>query len=403
MPRDFSLVVAARFLFSFAVQIQAVVIGWQVYDLTHDPLYLGLIGLAEAIPALTLALISGYVVDRGNPLKIYRNVILLSLCSAALLFGLSTGMINIPEQSKLPWIYLAALITGTARGFSGPALNSLIPRLVERKVLHITSAWVTSAFHFASVAGPALGGILYAWAGPKLPYGMGCTLLLISIGCLAGVRHKIALNLKPETQPIFERLTSGIRFVFGHQLLISALTLDMFAVLFGGATALLPIFAGEILSIGPTGLGILRAAPAAGALIASLLLVRFPVSHGAGKTLLSCITGFGLCMIGFGLSRDFTLSLIFLVMSGALDSVSMVIRQAIVQLCSPDEMRGRVAAVNSFFIGSSNELGAFESGVAAKLLGTVTAVVFGGCVTLVSVAVAGVRAPKLRAMDLSKL
>lgn len=398
---DFRRLTIMRFLFAFAMQMQAVVMGWQMYELKHDPLALGLIGLAEAIPAIGLALYAGDIVDRGNPLKIYRGVIATSLTSALLLVAVSTGALG-PASAN--WIYAAAFITGLARGFSSPAIYSLVPQIVPREILNVSAAWITSAFQVASVAGPAAAGLLYAWKGPELPYVIDALMLGGGLLLLAFVEHKPhPPKALVEGEPIFSRITSGLKFVFNHELLLAALAMDMFAVLFGGVTAILPIFAAEILRTGPTGLGLLRAAPSFGAAAVSLLLVRFPISRHAGRILLSVVTGFGLCMVGFGLSRSFLLSLTLLAVGGALDSASMVIRGAIVQLCSPEDMRGRIASVNSIFIGSSNEIGEFESGVAAKLLGTVPSVVFGGAMTLITVALTTLLAPKLRKMDLSKL
>lgn len=400
---DFRLITQTRFLFSLAVNIQALVMGWQIYEITHDPLYLGLIGLTEAIPALLLSLVAGYIVDRSNPMKIYRNVIRVSLLSALILLLSSTEIAALNSSEKTYAIYLAALITGFARGFASPSLYSIIPQVIPRTALAESSAWITSAFHIAAVTGPAIGGLFFAWKGPLLPYATDCLMLLGGILMLNQVQLTPKAQTLPNRLPIWTNLTQGIRFVFGHQLLLSALALDMFAVLFGGVTALLPIFASDILHSGPIGLGFLRASQPAGALLMSLYLIRYPIGRSAGKILLTVIAGFGLCMIGFGVSQSLFISMILLGLSGALDGVSMVIRGAIVQLSSPEEMRGRIASVNSFFIGSSNEIGAFESGVAAKLLGTFPSVIFGGCMTLVCVAMAAAFAPQLRQMHLDDL
>ncbi|NDD92794.1 MFS transporter [bacterium] len=282
-------------------------------------------------------------------------------------------------------------------------MYSLMPQLVPREALAVSSAWLTSAFQVAAISGPAVGGLLFAWGGGKLAFGVEVILLASSQVLLLFLKFQPKVNQPLPGESFKEGLLSGLKFVFSHQLLLSALALDMFAVLFGGATALLPVFASEILQVGPLGLGWLRAAPAVGALIMSVALIRRPVGQHGGRILLACVAGFGLCIIGFGLSTSFWLSMAFLALSGALDSVSMVVRGAIVSLCSPDHMRGRVASVNSIFIGSSNELGAFESGVAARVLGTVPSVVFGGAMTLLVVAVTAKLAPRLRALDLRKL
>lgn len=402
--RDFRLLTLARFLVTFALQVQTLVMAWQVYSIKHDPLYLGLIGLAEAVPALSLALIAGDVVDRTDPLKVYKNVVRGVLASAALLFLVSVPAFGVPDSSRVFWIYAAAFIAGSARGFGQPATYSLIPQMVSREELARSSAWSTAAFQMASIVGPGLGGVLFAWKGALVPYTLDVLLLLGSLTAAS----LIALSPKPAPRPSvsengFQRATAGLRFVFGHEILLAALALDMFAVLFGGVEAILPVFAGDILKVGASGLGLLQGATSVGALLGSALMIRRPVKKGAGPVLLAMVTGFGFCVIGFAYSRVLWLSALLLGLAGALDSVSMVIRGAIVQIASPDHMRGRISAVNSIFIGVSNEIGAFESGVAAKFLGTVPSVVAGGCVTLFTVAAAALMAPKLRDMDLEKL
>lgn len=401
--RDFRLLTQARFLFAFATQAQSVVLGWQIYEIKHDPLYLGLAGLAEAVPALSLAIFAGHLTDRGNPLTIYKNVVRLTFLASLLLLLVSGSFLGADPLAKLPWIYSAAFIAGIARGFSGPSLYSLVPQLIKRDLLKISAAWITAAFQIAAVSGPAIGGILFALRGADLPYTLNAVMLLGALGSLALIRHRPTVKAPDLTKPWLEGLFSGLKFVFSHDLLLSALAMDMFAVFFGGVSAVLPIFAGDILHCGPRGLGMLRASPAVGALLMSAYLIRKPVDRGAGKILLSVVAGFGFCIIGFALSRNFLLSAFLLVLSGALDSVSMVMRSAIVQLSSPDSMRGRIASINYIFIGSSNELGAFESGVAAKLLGTVPSVIFGGAMTLVTVGLTAVFAPRLIKLSLSDL
>jgi MFS family permease len=400
---DFRKVTGARFLLSFALQVQTLVMAWQVYAIKHDPLALGMIGLIEAIPALTLALFAGDVVDRGDPLEMYKGVIVGALASATLLFAVNLPVLGVPLAYRVFWIYAAAFVAGSARGFSQPSMYALVPQMVPRESLAHSSAWITSAFQLASVIGPGLGGVLYAWQGPTVPYALDCALLLGGIYCISKVRFRPQPRRAAGTESTFRRVTSGLRFVFADDVLLPALALDMFAVLFGGVEAILPIFAGDILRIGASGLGMLQAAPSLGALLGSGLMIRRPPNRGAGKILLWVVTGFGVCIIAFALSRHVWLSLVLLALAGALDSVSMVIRGAIVQISSPADMRGRVAAVNSIFIGASNELGAFESGVAAKLFGTVPSVVYGGLLTLATVAGATLWSPRLRAMDIDGL
>lgn len=400
---DFVKLTGARFLLSFALQVQTLVMAWQVYAIKHDPLALGLIGLVEAIPALTLALFAGDFVDRGDPLEIYKGVIVGALASATLLLAVNLPVLGVSDARRVFWIYAAGFIAGGARGFSQPATYALVPQMVPREALAHSSAWITTAFQLASVIGPGLGGVLFAWRGATLPYGLDCALLLAAVFCASTIRFRPAPAGAKSAETGWRRLTSGLRFVFADEVLLPALALDMFAVLFGGVEAILPIFAADILKIGASGLGLLQAAPSLGALLGGGLMIRRPPNRGAGKILLAVVTGFGLCIIAFALSRHVWLSVGLLAIAGALDSVSMVIRGAIVQISSPSDMRGRVAAVNAIFIGTSNELGAFESGVAAKLLGTVPSVVCGGIFTLITVAGAALWSPRLRAMDLDGL
>lgn len=401
---DFRRLTLARFLLTFAMQMQTLVMAWQVYSITKDPFALGLIGLFEAVPAIGLALISGDIVDRSDPLKVYKNVLRGVFASAFLLFVVSQPSMAVPDPARVFWIYAAAFLAGCARGFGQPATYSLVPQMVPRAALTVSSAWITAAFQTASIVGPGVGGVLFAWRGATAPYGVACVLLAGAMLSAAAIQLKPKPFPRPDAgESAFRRVTSGLRFVFAHDILLPALALDMFAVLFGGVEAILPIFAGDILKIGASGLGLLQAAPSVGALLGSAWMIRRPVNRRAGVILLAMVTGFGLCMIGFALSRVLWLSMLLLGLAGALDSVSMVIRGAIVQISSPDHMRGRVSAVNSIFIGASNELGAFESGVAAKLLGTVPSVVAGGCVTLATVAAAALMSPRLREMDLDQV
>ncbi len=399
MKSDFKKLVSARLLFSVAVQMQAVIMGWEIYSIHQDPLYLGLMGLVEAVPSIGLALFAGYFVDRSNPIRVYQGVLALSLLSVVML--ISSSSLGLTPHQRSTALYVAAFLTGLARGFASPAVYSLTPQIVPREALAVSSAWMTSAFHVAAMFGPAIGGLLYGWMGVRSTFVLQACILVVALVIFSTLTHRPTVQKRTAGEPFFENLLSGMKFVFGHELLLSALALDMFAVLFGGATALLPIFASEILQVGPEGLGLLRAAPAVGALFMGIALIRRPLREKAGKILLFCVAGFGLCMIGFGLSKWFWVSVFCLFCSGALDCVSMVIRGTIVALYSPAEMRGRIASVNSIFIGSSNELGALESGLAAKLLGTVPSVVVGGCITLMVVFSTAKLAPRLRKLSLS--
>jgi predicted MFS family arabinose efflux permease len=375
------------------------VVGWQVYDLTHSTLALGLIGLVEAVPAIALALFAGQFIDRANPLTVYKNVVRLVIVSALILCAVSGGG-GLPPPVRLGAIFFASFLGGVAGGFAMPARDAIVPRLVERAQLHETSAWTVSSFHVASIAGPALGGALYAWLGPRFVYGVDAALGAASALLLAAMTAKFPAAPERREESGLEAALSGLRHVFSHRVLLPAISLDMFAVLFGGVTAILPVFAKDILLVGPMGLGVLRAAPAAGALLASAWLIRRPVRRHAGAILLWVVAGFGMTILGFALSRSFVLSAVLLALGGAFDSVSMVIRVVIIQLNSPDAMRGRISSVNSVFISVSNELGAFESGLAASLLGVVPSVVAGGVVTMATVAAVALWSHELRRMHL---
>jgi len=397
---DFRRLVTARLLFTIGTQMQAVVTGWLIYELYRDPLYLGLIGAVEALPALGLALVAGYLVDRSNPVHVYRGVLVVSLASALMLFAatLLGGDVSVSERATL--IYASAFLTGLARGFTSPAVYSMMPQMVPREALAASSAWLTSAFQVAAVGGPALGGLIFGFGGARLATLIQVVLLVLGFFVFLGIRLQPKVVKRVKGEPILENLLVGVRYVFKNQYLLSALSLDMFAVLFGGVTALLPLFASDILNVGPEGLGLLRAAPAVGALFVSVFLIRRPIRKNAGRILLASVAAFGLCILGFGVSESFWISALILALSGAVDAISMVVRGTVVALHSPEHMRGRIAAVNSMFIGSSNELGALESGVGAKLLGTVPSVLFGGTMTLIVVAVTAWRAPKLRELEL---
>lgn len=403
MPLDFKKLLSARFLFTFAVQMQAVVLGWRIYDLLKDPLYLGFIGLAEAVPAIGLALYAGYLVDRMRPLLVYRRVMYVSLLSGVVVLAEHIFAPRLSISTQITMLYLAAFLTGTARSFGQPAIFAAIPRLVERKFLMRATAMSSSAMQVARIGGPAFGGIIFGFWGATASSSIVCILLLAASAAMILVKKDIpAPSTKNHHTSIGDELLSGGKFVFRHPILFPALTLDMISVLFGGVTALLPIFAEEILHAGPKGLGILRASPAIGATIMSLYLSGSNKMR-TGRWFFTAVAGFGVCILIFGISHNFYLSLFALGLSGAFDSISMVIRSAAVQLSSPDHMRGKIAAVNSIFIGSSNEIGELESGIAAKIFGTVPAVYFGGLICLCTVGIAAYFSPTLRKMDLEKM
>lgn len=404
MPNDFKKLMAARFLFTLAVQIQTIVLGWRMYILTQDPLYLGLIGLVEAVPALGLALYAGYIVDRSRPLVVIRRVVAVSWVSGLVLLVSQLPATGVSEQMQTLTLFVSSFLTGAARAFSQPAVYSIVPRIITREDLSRGSAWMASTHQIGSISGPALGGLFFGWLGVSTAAGIVCVVLLLAMGAL----WRIQASLNPQTssrnsESKKAELLSGLRFVFRHPILLPALSLDMISVFFGGVTALLPIYAAEILRVGPKGLGVLRAAPAIGAVFMSLGLTRWDIRPRAGPWLLSAVTGFGACILVFAFSRDYLLSLGALALSGAFDSVSMVVRMSAVQLSSPDSMRGRISAVNSIFIGSSNELGEFESGVVAHLFGAVPAAVLGGLVCLATVVTVAWLSPSLRNLNLEEL
>ena len=380
-------------------QIVAVTVGWHVYELTRDPLSLGLIGLAEVLPFFCVAPFAGYLVDH-LPRRKLGMAACTGLVATALLLVLVT--VQWPVARGVWPIYAAVAVGGCVRAFLGPVYNALFARVLKREQFVRGASIGSVVFQSGLVIGPAIGGVLVGWAGKHVAYGTAAAFAAIAVLALA--RLKVS-EPAPVLQrgPIFASIRDGLRFVFGNQVMLGAMSLDMFAVLFGGAISLAPAFIHDILHYGPEGLGILRAAPALGAVSAGLYLARRPLQANAGRTMLLAVAGFGVCIIGFGLSKHFWLSAAFLLGSGLCDGVSVVIRSTILQLATPDEMRGRVSSINGIFIGSSNELGAFYAGSMARLLGLVTAVVVGGCVTLGVAAATAKLAPRLRRLDLREL
>lgn len=369
-------------------------VAWQIYELTRDPLSLGLIGLAEAVPFIGFALFAGHVADRTNRLRISLIALfVLLLCSLTLLgFTLRPGIITVERV----WpIYAVIFFSGIARSFLQPARSALGAELVPRELYPNAVTWRSSTWQLAEVVGPAIGGLVYGFGSARAAYTVDVALMGVGVLSLACMRHAPKRRV-PVTESFLQSLNTGVRFVRGQPVVFGALTLDLFSVLFGGAVALLLVFAAEILRVGPQGLGILRAAPAVGAVLMSLVLAHRPPLQRAGRTLLVSVALFGLSMIGFGLSRDFFLSTALLALSGMVDTVSVVVRSTLLQVMTPDHLLGRVASVNAIFIGSSNELGAFESGTAARLIGTVPSVVLGGMATLLVVAITAVKVPALR-------
>jgi MFS family permease len=376
------------------------VVGWQLYELTGSKLALGLVGLVQAVPAIGLALFAGHMVDRADPLGVYRWVLRLSALAALMLLAVSGSGFGLSLHARVAWIYAASFVCGVGNGFSMPARGAVVGRLMAREDYHESSAWTVSAIHLATVIGPAVGGAIFAWQGARAPHGVDFFLLVAAMLVIAPMNVRAAQG-EPRREGPIDAALAGLRYVLSHKLLLPALSLDMFALLFGGVTALLPVYAKDILRVGPVGLGFLRAAPAVGALIASGWLIKRPIRRHAGPILLVVVAGFGATILGFAVSTSFWLSAALLFLGGALDSVSMVIRSVMVQMYSPDDMRGRISAANSIFISVSNELGTFESGVAAQLLGTVPSVIAGGVVTLITVLAVTIWSGELRGMQLT--
>lgn len=401
--KEFNIFLAVRFAMVFAWSMQFIVIEWEVYSMTKDPLSLGIIGLMEVIPAVGMALFAGHIVDQKEKRNLLIKCILgFSVISFGLFLLTGTYVTNNFGTNRILYaIYVLVFCGGLVRAFLGPTIFSLIALIVPKKIYPNAATWSSTTWQMASVLGPALAGFSISLIGVHwsmcLIFGFSVAALLL----LLQISRKPILNPKIG-EPVFQSLKEGLKFVFDSKAILGALTLDMIAVLFGGAVALLPIFAQDILHVGAEGFGVLRAAPAVGAALTMLASTRFPLHKKAGMKLLVSVFAFGVCMIVFGLSTYFWLSVTALFLSGAVDGVSMVIRQTILQLKTPDHMRGRVASVNSMFVGSSNELGAFESGATAKLMGTVTAVVFGGTMTLLTVGITAFISPTFRKLDLSK-
>ncbi len=393
---NFLWYVASLVALTLGTMIQATVVAWQVYALTKDPLSLGLVGLAEALPFITAALYAGHVADRHDRKRLSMVALAVQLICGIALLVLTVNSRRFLNGTVLP-IYGVVCVSGLARSFLQPARTALGAEIVPRETYTNAITWRSSLWQFAAVVGPALGGMLYGFSGPRLAYIVEVFLCAIAVVLFGRIAYNRA-PVEPDNTSIRDNLTVGIRFLLTQPELLGAQLLDLFSVLFGGAPALLPIFASEILHVGPQGLGILRAAPAAGAVLISLLLVHRRLRN-AGPTLFICVAAFGLCWIFFALSRWFWLSLVLLLISGMVDNVSVVIRSTLLTLRTPPQLLGRVSAVNQIFIGSSNEIGSFESGVAAKLLGTVRSVIVGGAITLGVVGVTSWRIPSLRRLD----
>jgi MFS family permease len=389
----FTYLQIARFFSVIGTEMQSVAVGWQVYEITNRALDLGLVGLAQFLPGILLFLISGHAADRYNRCKVLMlSYAGLSLCSGLLL------VITLRGAHSIYPIYGVMLLIGVARSFSGPSGRALLPLVVPEEHFQNAVAWGSSIFQTATILGPAAGGLVYAlFRGPAAVYGMA--MVAAAGAALSMVRVKLASKPAPRESVSWKTVLAGLRYIRNHQIVLGAVSLDLFAVLLGGAVALLPVYAKDVLHTGPLGLGMLRCAPGIGAGVMAIVLAYRPLRRKAGRTMLWCVGGFGAFTVLFGVSHSLALSMAALALAGASDLVSVVIRGVLVQLQTPDQMRGRVNAVEMIFIGASNELGQFESGVTAAWIGSVPAVILGGVGSIVVTLLWAALFPQLRNVD----
>jgi MFS family permease len=397
---EFRNLVIGRFIFIMALRMMSTLVGWWIYNLTNAPIAIGIVGLSEFIPAFAFALYAGHVIDISEKRKLLITGVALYFTAALILLFLATNFTSQHLHNHVIAICIYAVIffTGIVRSFAGPTFNVILAQIVPKKTLQNATTWNQGAWLSASVSGHAIGGFLIAGLGNAGTLIVVSSLVLIAFIILFQLKPKPALNERGEKKT-WDSVKEGLNFVFKTKELLGAISLDLFAVLFGGAVAMVPVFARDILKIGPEGFGFLNGASDIGSICIVIVLTFFPVRKQQGKKLLFAVAGFGTCIIIFALSKLFWISFAALMISGMLDGISVVTRGTIMQLKTPDNMRGRVMSVNSMFINSSNELGQFESGVAARLLGVVPSVVFGGCMTLLVVVTTWFKAPSLRKME----
>jgi MFS family permease len=397
---EFRNLMIGRFLFIMGLRMMGTLVGWWIYELTNAPFAIGLIGLAEVIPAVSLALYAGHVIDKSEKRKLLLKGVILYWCCALILLFLSMdiGALKLTSLQIAIGIYFIVFCTGIIRSFTGPSFGTIVGAVVPKNLLQNATTWSQGIWLSASVLGHAIVGFIIAGFGHTGSLIVVVTLVGIGYGFIAMIKSKPP-HADVVDQKTLESVKEGLRFVFNSKEVFGALSLDLFAVLFGGAVAMIPVFAKDILKVGPIGFGWLNAASDIGAIIIILIITVFPANRGQGKKLLLAVAGFGVCIIVFALSKIFWLSFVMLLLSGILDGFSMIVRGTIVQLKTPDHMRGRVMSVNSMFINSSNELGQFESGVAAKTMGVIPSVVFGGAMTLLVVGVTWFKAPALKKME----
>ena len=378
--------------------MQSVAVGWQVYELTHRPLDLGLVGLAQFLPGICLFLIAGHAADRFPRRRILQTCFAAFCTCSVLLLAFTLHGLSSPRT-----IYLVLVLNGAVRAFAMPTSQAFVPLLVPKEIFPNAVAWLFNAFQTATISGPMVGGVLYGLTGrPVVVYacaGFSYFVALLLLTQVHATQTQVRAEVRPRTEGAPGVALHGLRYIWRNKLILGAMSLDLFAVLLGGAVALLPVYAREILKIGATGLGILRSAPGVGAVITGLIVAHWPLRRWAGATMLACVFSFGLFTVAFGISHNVAISLIMLFLIGASDTISVLVRHVMIQLSTPDEMRGRVSAVNAVFIGASNEVGQFESGITAQWFGTVPAVVLGGLGTMLIVAVWTWLFPQIRKMD----
>ena len=397
---EYRNLMTGRFLFVCAMRMITTVVGWWIYQLTKDPLAIGLIGLSEVVPALSLALYSGHKVDISDKKKLLLRSIVGYFTAACFLLFLSSGTAKTVFHTKhIEWfIYGTFFCTGILRSFVGPSFTSMIATIVPKQLLQNATTWNQGTWLSASVTGHALGGFLIAFVGISNTLAVIASFIMLALIALTQLKPKPPFKGNVEKKT-WESVKEGLRFVFGTKALLAAMALDMFAVLFGGAVSLIPVFASDILKIGPIGFGWLNAASDIGAIIIVIILTLSPMKRAQGKKMLIAVAGYGVCIILFGASKWFLLSFFALMITGILDGISVVVRGTVMQLLTPDHMRGRVSSVSGMFVTSSNELGQFESGVMSRLMGVIPSVLFGGCMTIVVVATTWFKAPTLRKFE----
>lgn len=398
--QEYKILIIGRFFFIMALRMMSTLVGWWIYELTNDPFAIGLIGLSEVIPALSMALYSGHVIDISEKRKLLLRTVFLYFCSAGLLLALATPYVNrsVDNRHISYCIYAVIFCTGIIRSFTGPNFTALIGTIVPRSLLQNATTWSQGSWLSASVLGHAAGGFMIALLGNLGTMMIICGLMLVAFFVLLQLKPKPVLAQMGEGRT-WESVQEGLRFVYKTKELLGAFSLDMFAVLFGGAVAMVPVYARDILKIGPMGFGWLNAAADIGSIVVVIMLTISPLKRKQGRKLFFAVAGFGLCIVLFGISKWFILSFFALMFAGMLDGISVVIRGTVMQLKTPDHLRGRVSSVSSMFINSSNELGQFESGVMAKLLGVVPSVVFGGCMTIAVVVATWFKLPSLKKFE----